>query len=183
MAYDFTPFKKASTETLDWLKREYSSIRTGRAAPGILDAISVEVYGSKMTINQVATVTIEGAQSLRVTPWDKGVVKSIESAIRDSSIGLSVAVDESGLRISFPELSSERRTQLQRLAKEKLEEARIRVRGEREKVLRDLDTQEKAGSMSEDEKFRLKADLQKLIDQTNSELEDLSAKKDKEILS
>lgn len=181
MQYNFGGFKSASDTILDWLKREYSSIRTGRAAPNILDTVMVLAYGSKMPINQLATVTIESARTLRITPWDKTVSGSIDAAIRESNLGLSVAVDDQGLRISFPELSSERRVQLLKLAKEKLEEARIKVRSEREKTLNDFDKKEKEGSLSEDDKFRLRNELQKLVDETNEKLNTLSAAKEKEI--
>lgn len=181
MAYDFTQFKKAGEDALEWLKREYAGIRTGRATPAILDAVSVEAYGSKMPIVKLATVSVEGPKTLRVVPWDNTVSQSIDRAIRESNLGLSVALDATGLRISFPELSSERRGMLKKLAKEKLEEARITVRGEREKSLASLEKDEKEGKISEDEKFRGKTELQKLVDGINLRLEELADKKEKEI--
>jgi ribosome recycling factor len=181
MAYNFNEFKKASDTVLEWLLHEYTGIRAGKATPSILDSVSVSAYGSKVPVNQVASVTIEGPKTLRITPWDKGVSSAIDSAIRESNLGLSVSVDEAGLRVSFPELSSERRTQLEKLAKEKMEEARIRLRAEREKTLTDIDKQEKAGAVSEDDKFRLKNELQKLVDAMNARFEEVFAKKQKEI--
>ena len=182
MTYNFNEFKQNSEATLEWLKKECGGIRTGRAVPSILDSLSVSAYGSQTPINQLATITIEGAKSLRITPWDKGVSQDIDSAIRESNLGLSVAVDDQGLRVSFPELSSERRTQLLKLSKEKMEEARIRLRTERERTQSDIDKQEKSGAISEDEKFRLKGELQKLVDEANKTFEDLVKKKEKEIL-
>lgn len=181
MAYNFQPFKTASETTFSWLQKEYSSLRTGRSTPAILDTITVEVYGSKMPINQIANITIEDAKTLRITPWDKTVTKSIDSAIRESNLGLSVAVDDQGLRVSFPELTSDRRTTLIKVAKQKLEEARIRVRSEREKIHGDLEKQEKDGKSGKDDTFRAKADLQKLVDEMNIRLEDLLSRKEKEI--
>ena len=181
MAYHFNDFKKATDAVLEWLRKEYSSIRTSRATPSIFDGISVSAYGSKMPINQVATVTVEVPKSLRITPWDKTLAGAMDSAIRESNLGLSVSVDDAGLRISFPDLSSERREQLLKLAKEKMEEARIRLRSEREKVLGDIDKEEKDGLISEDEKFRLKHELQKLIDEANKKFEEIREKKEKEI--
>ena len=182
MAIDFVEFKKASEGVLDWLKKEYSGIRTGRAIPAILDGISVMTYGSSMPISQLANISVEGPKTLRVSPWDKGVAKEIDRAVRESNLGLSVALDADGLRISFPELTSERRTLLSKTAKEKLEEARIRVRTEREKSLSDLDRRERDGILSKDEKFRLKNELQKFVDEANKKLEELYDKKEKEIL-
>lgn len=181
MTYDFSAFKKGTEGALEWLRKEYSGIRTGRATPSILDGVSVSAYGSKMPINQVATVTLEGVQSLRITPWDKTVASAIDSAIRESNLGLSVSIDDAGLRVNFPELSSERRIQLQKLAKEKMEETRVRLRLEREKVITDVDKQEKAGTLSEDDKFRIKGELQKLVDEANSKIEEVWGKKEKEI--
>lgn len=166
-----------SDTTVEWLKKEYTGIRTGRAMPSILDRVSVISYGSPMSINQLATVSVEDPKTLRLTVWDKNAIKDIDKAIRESNLGLSVTVDGVGLRVSFPELTSDRRAMLSKVAKEKLEEARVAVRTEREKTLN------KAGKdLSEDEKFRLKTDLQKLVDDINKKLEELAAKKEKEIL-
>jgi ribosome recycling factor len=182
MAYNFSTFKQGSEATIEWLKREYSGLRTGRAAPAILDTVSVEAYGSKAQINALANINIEDSRTIRIVPWDATVAKAIESAIQQSNLGLSVATDERGLRVSFPMLTSERRTELAKVAKAKLEEARVRLRSERQKVLNDLDKKETAGEMSEDDKNRGKNELQKMIDETNKKLEELADKKEKEIL-
>ncbi len=181
MAYNFTPLKTGIKDIEEWLKREFSNIRTGRATPAILDNIKVEAYGSDMPINQVANVSVEDARMLRITPWDATVTKSIEKAIQVSDLGLSVTVDDKGLRVVFPDLTSERRESFVKLAKQKLEDAKISARGEREKVLKDIDKQEKEKEISEDEKFRLKTELQKIIDESTKALEELFAKKEKEI--
>ncbi len=177
MAYDFREFKSASEAAIEWLKKEYTGLRTGRAMPAILDSVQVEAYGSKMGINQLATVSIEDPRTLRVVPWDKEVASAIDRAIRESNLGLSAAMDSNGLRLSFPELTSERRGILIKLAKEKLEEARIKVRSERQKSLNDIGALE----LGEDVEKRLKNDLQKLVDEANSKLEELNDRKEKEI--
>lgn len=181
MAYNFNPFKQGSEATLEWLKNEYSSLRTGKASPAILDSVLVDAYGSKAPIRELANVNLEDARSIRIVPWDNTVTKSIESAIQESSLGLSVSVDDKGLRISFPALTSERRVELVKVSKQKLEEARIRIRTEREKIHTDMDKQEKAGTMSKDEAYRGKQDLQKFVDEANKKLEELALKKEKEI--
>src|SRR3989344_7797968 len=145
MAYDFTEFKQGGISILDGLKKGYSSIRTNQATPNILDAVSVEVYGSHMPINQVASVLGAGPRSLLITPWDNNVAPNIDKAIRESNLGLSVSLDAQGVRVFFPELTSERRTLLTKLVKEKFEEARVKVRAEREKSLETLDRSEKEG--------------------------------------
>jgi ribosome recycling factor len=181
MAYNFTPVKQNIKELEEWLRREMNTIRTGRATPAILDGVKVEAYGSEMPINQLANISVEDARMMRISPWDTTQTKAIEKAIQTSDLGLSVAVDGSGLRVMFPELTSDRRTALIKIAKQKLEDARITLRTEREKVIKDLEAQEKSGSISEDEKFRLKTELQKMVDDTGRTLEEIITKKEKEI--
>lgn len=161
---------------MDWLKKEYSGLNTGRAMPALLDSVQVEAYGSRMGIKELATVSIEDPKTLRVVPWDMTVAKAIDSAVRESNLGLSASLDSTGLRLSFPALTSERRTVLTKLAKEKLEEARIKVRNERQKVLNAAD------DLSEDEQKRVKNELQKLVDDANEKLEELCERKQKEIM-
>ena len=181
MAYDFAEFRRVSESALGWLKKEYASIRTSLATPSILDGVSVEVYGSMVSINQTSSILVAGPKSLLITPWDKSVAPSIDRAIRESNLGLSVSLDGQGVRVSFPELTSDRRALLTKVVKEKLEEASIRVRAEREKNLNDID-RPKEGGLSKDDKFRLKGELQKLVDGINEKLEELALKKEKEIL-
>lgn len=181
MAYNFTPFKEKMKHTEDWLRKEYTGIRTGQATPAILDSVTVEAYGSHTPLNQIANISIEDARTLRVTPWDASQVKDIEKAITASNLGLSLRTDETGVRASFPSLTSERRTQLIKLAKEKLEEARISIRKEREKVMKDIESQDENGSISEDEAKRNRTEVQKLVDEANKKLEEIRERKEKEI--
>lgn len=183
MAYNFADYKKKLGEVESWLSKEYASIRTGRATPSILDHVMVESYGSKMPINQLASVTTEGARSLRIVPWDMAVNKSIEKAIADSNLGLSVAVDEKGVRVNFPELTSDRRQSLVKLAKQKLEDARITLRKERDTAWNAIQAKEEEGGMGEDEKFRLKAEMQKIADECSKKLQTLAEKKEQEVLN
>ncbi len=181
MAYNFLPLKQNIKDLEEWLKREMATIRTGRATPAILDGVKVESYGSYMSINQVGNISIEDARMIRITPWDATQVKAIEKAIVASDLGLFVVVDGTGIRVIFPELTTDRRATLIKVAKQKLEDARVTLRIEREKILRDVDVQEKAGTISEDEKFRLKTELQKMIDNSGVILESMFNKKQKEI--
>jgi ribosome recycling factor len=181
MSYNFNTFKQHTKDVEEWLKRELSSVRTGRATPAILDAVKVEAYGSMMPINQVANISIEDARLLRITPWDMSVAKAVEKAILTSDLGLSVVTDDKGLRVTFPDLTSERRQALVKVAKQKLEDAKVTLRGEREKAVKDIDKQEKDKAVSKDEQFRMKADLQKVVDDANKSLDEIFAKKEKEI--
>ncbi len=181
MAFNFTNLKEKTGEVEEWLSKELSSIRTGRATPVILDSVLVEAYGSRMSIRELANISIEGEKTIRIAPWDASMSKAIEKAIVASNLGLSVAVDDKGLRIIFPELTGERREQLIKLLKQKLEEARTSVRQIREKTWDEIQNKEKEGGMSEDEKFRHKDEMQKYIDEANSKLEEIVFRKEKEI--
>lgn len=177
MAYNFSQFKQGSEEALEWLRKEYLGVRSGQANPAILDGVKVDVYGSPMAINQIGSITISDPRSLRIIPWDKNVITSIDSAIRQSNLGISVVVDGEGLRISFPQLTADIRLALLKVAKQKLEEARVRVRSERQKFLNDIEN----ADSGEDEIKRAKAELQKFVDEINKKLEELEERKAKEI--
>lgn len=168
-------------EVSAWLSKEYAGIRTGQASPALLDSVKVESYGTKMPIPQLGSVGIEDARTLRVTPWDVTQVPAMERAITEANLGVSVATDSSGLRVIFPELTSERRTQLSKLAKSKLEEARVSVRSVRDDLMKDIEKQERSGDISKDDMFRMKEGVQKKIDDTNKSLEALFTQKEKEL--
>lgn len=174
-------FEKKVKDVVQWLQQEYVTIRTGQATPALLDGIKVESYGSMMPLNQVGSIGAEDARTLRVSPWDVGQVSAIESAIRDADLGVSVATDSSGLRVIFPELTSERRVQLIKLAKSKLEDARVSVRAARDEVMKDIEKQLKDGEITEDDKFTMKETVQKKVDAVNNELESLYDAKEAEV--
>lgn len=181
MAYDFSSFKKRLGEVELWLQNEFSGIRSGRATPSILDVVMVESYGSKMPVKHVASINVEDAKSLRVSPWDKSQIKGIEKGIMEANLGLSVSVDGDGLRVFFPDLTEERRKSLMKVAREKLEDARVSVRKVREDVWTDVQAKEINGDISEDDKFRLKDEMQKLVDASNANLDSLFDRKEKEL--
>lgn len=181
MTYDLQTFEDRVTGVEEWLKKELSSVRTGRATPTLLDGVKVESYGTHVPLVQTANVGVEDARTIRVTPWDAGMVKEVEKAITNADLGVSVSVDEKGVRVIFPELTSERRTQLLKIAKGKHEEARVSLRGARDEVVRDIEAQEKAGALSNDERFTAKEELQKKVDEANKKLDELIAHKEKEV--
>ena len=181
MAYDFKPFEKRIKEIEERAGKELAGIRTGRAAPAILDGVQVESYGTRVPIVQIATVNIEDARTIRVTPWDMANAKEIEKAITVANLGLSVGADEKGIRVSFPELTSERRAQLLKLAKEKVEELRTELRAARDHVWNEIQKQEKDKLMTEDDKFRAKDEMQKRVDGANKTFDAALERKEKEI--
>lgn len=180
-SFDFKTLDNSVKETEEWLVRELSSVRTGRATPAILDTIKPEVYGTRTPINQVAAVNIEDARTLRIVPWDKSLTKVIEAAIQNANLGIGVGSDDQGLRVTFPELTAERRTMLLKVANEKLEAARITLRGHRTDTLKALEAAEKEGGMGKDELARFKDEVQKKIDKGNEALEALFKRKETEV--
>jgi len=170
MSYDFSKLKTNIKETEEWLARELSGVRTGRATPSLLDGVKPEAYGTRTALRELGSVSVEDARTLRVIPWDMSVLKAIEKGIVDADLGVGVATDDQGLRVSFPELTSERRTQLSKIAGERAEQAKVTLRSHRTDALKELDAAEKEGGMGKDEVARLKAEVQKLIDAGNESL-------------
>jgi ribosome recycling factor len=183
MAYDFKPFEAQIKNIQEKLAKELGSVRTGRATPAVLDGVMIESYGTRMGLAQVANIGVEDARTLRITPWDMSNAKEIEKAITVANLGLSVGTDERGVRVSFPELTGERRTQLLKVAKEKVEEARVALRAARDHVWNDIQKKEKDGAMSEDDKFRAKDEMQKRVDASGKQFDEALARKEKEIAS
>jgi ribosome recycling factor len=181
MAYDFTALKNNLKETEEWLTQELGGVRTGRATPALLDAVKPEAYGARTPLTQLGNVSVEDARTLRIIPWDTALTKEIEKAITEADLGVGVSVDGQGLRVTFPELTSERRTQLTKIAGDKTEQARVTLRGHRTDALKALDEAKKQGGMGDDEHKRLKEEVQKLIDGGNERLAALLAKKEEEI--
>lgn len=180
-SFDFSTLTNSIKETEEWLVRELSSVRTGRATPAILDTVKPEAYGTRTPVTQMAAVNIEDSRTLRIVPWDKSLTKNIEKAITDANLGVGLATDDQGLRVTFPELTGERRTMLMKVAGEKLEQARVTLRGHRTDTLKTIDAAEKEGGMGKDDVLRLKEEVQKMIDKGNEALEALAKKKEAEI--
>ncbi len=177
MSYNTQNFKRELKKIEEWLSKEYFAIHTGRATPMILDSILVESFDNKMPIKNVAQISIEDAKTLRVTPWDKSVIKNIEVAVNNSSLGVSVVADGEGLRIIFPMLTTENRSNLVKILKEKMEDARINIRKERQKEI------DAVADLPEDEKKRAKDEIQKSVDESNHNLEAILNKKEKEVMN
>ena len=182
MQYNFSNFKAELKKVEEFLSKEYTQLNIGRASPMVLDGISVDSYGSYVPLKNVASVSIEDPKTLRIAPWDKGDIKSIEKAIIAANLGLSVATDDMGIRVIFPQLTTETRQTLVKVLKEKLEEQRIAVRHERVIVLEDIEGKKKDAQMTEDEIFAAKEELQKITNEANSNLEAVFEKKEIEAM-
>lgn len=182
MPYNFLEFKNTLKGVENWLSGELSQIHAGRATPLVLDGVMIDVYGAKSSLSHVATITIEDPKTLKVSPWDKSHIKDIERAIGAANLGLSTAPDQTGVRVIFPELSSDRRQGLVKTIRERLEKARITMRQHRDEMWSEIQNKEKEGGMAEDDKFRAKEEMEKLIGECGANLEAISAKKEKEVL-
>mgnify|MGYP001581131857 CR=1 FL=1 len=180
MAYDFSKLKAHIRETEEWLSRELAGVRTGRATPSLLDGVKPEAYGARTPLRELASISVEDARTLRIIPWDKALAKAIEKSITDADLGIGVATDDQGLRVSFPELTSERRAQLSKLAGDKTEQAKVTLRSHRTDAIKEIETLKKEG-MSEDQAKRDKDELQKLIDKGNEALFTVLSRKESEI--
>ena len=181
MTYNFNTFHTATKATENWLHTEYGNIRTGRASISFLDQVRVEAYGEMSPLANVASVGIEDAKTIRISPWDTSLIRAIEKGIVAADLGVSTAVDDKGIRVIFPDLTGERRTQLVKLAKMKLEEAKVQIRLARQVANDDMATQKKDGVMTEDEVTRAKKELDTHTATATSVLDGIFNKKETEV--
>jgi len=164
------------------LKEEFGSLRTGRANSSLLDQITVDAYGSTMPINQVGAVSVPEPRSITVSVWDKGLVVSVEKAIRNSGLGLNPVVEGQNLRIPIPPLTEERRKDLAKLAGKYAEQQRIAVRNVRREAMDDLRKAEKDAVISQDEHKRLEVEVQKITDEAVKRVDEALKTKEHEIM-
>ncbi|AQR73232.1 ribosome recycling factor [Sphingomonas sp. LM7] len=181
-AYDKADIERRMAGAVEALKHDLQGLRTGRASTTLLDPVSVEVYGSHMPINQLASVSAPEPRMLSVQVWDKTNVGPVEKAIRSAGLGLNPITDGQTLRLPIPDLTEERRKELAKLANQYAEKARIAARNVRRDGNDSLKTDEKKGLFGEDERKRLETEVQKLTDATIADIDAAAASKEKEIL-
>ncbi len=162
---------------------EMAKLRTGRAHPGLVEGLLVDYYGVQTPVKQMASVTVPEPRQILIAPWDKGALVQIEAAVRESDLGLNPMNDGVGIRINLPQLTEERRKELVKVLNAKAEEAKITIRSIREEIWKDIQEAEKNGEIGEDDKFRGKEELQKVVDEYNQKLESLREKKESEIMT
>ncbi|MDE1993235.1 MAG: ribosome recycling factor [Rhizobiaceae bacterium] len=163
-------------------KSDIASLRTGRASANILDPVTVEAYGSRMPLNQVSNITVPEPRMLAVSVWDKSMVSAVERAIRESNLGLNPIIDGQNLRIPLPELNEERRRSLVKVAHEYAEKAKVAIRHVRRDGMDGLKKAEKDGDIGQDESRSLSERVQKMTDDTISDIDRLLVDKEKEIM-
>jgi ribosome recycling factor len=180
-SFDLNDLEKRMRGSLDALKRELSGLRTGRASAHLLDPIQVSVYGSKMPLNQVATVSVPEPRTISVQVWDKNNVSAVDKAIREANLGLNPIIDGAHLRLPIPMLTADRRTELAKLAHKYAEHGRVAVRNVRREGMDLLKKLEKDGKMSQDEHHKNSAKVQELTDKLVKEIDATLAHKESEI--
>lgn len=179
---DLKPFEQRMHGALDALKKEFAGLRTGRATVSLLDPVMVEVYGQRMPLNQVGTVSAPEPRMLSVSVWDKGAVLSVQKAIREAGLGLNPQADGTLVRIPIPELTQDRRKELGKVAHKYAEQARVAVRNVRRDGMEALKKAEKDGKITQDEHRKQQDEMQKLTDRHVKLVDDGLAAKEKEIM-
>ncbi len=180
--YDKADLERRMRGAVEALKHDLSGLRTGRANTALLDSVTVEIYGSHMPLNQVATVSVPEPRLLSVQVWDKSSIGPVEKAIRSAGLGLNPINDGNTLRLPIPDLTEERRKELAKLASQYAEKARIAIRNVRRDGMDALKQDENKKEISEDERKRAETDLQKLTDEVIKAADEAAAAKEKEIL-
>ncbi len=183
MALDKNDLKRRMDGAIDTLHKEFSGLRTGRASVNLLDSVVVDLYGSKMPISQVGTISVPESRMLSVQVWDGSAVKSVEKAIRDSGLGLNPMPDGNNIRIPIPDLNEERRQELVKVAGKYAESARIAVRNVRRDGMDTIKKLEKGGDITEDDSKKLSDDVQKLTDEAVKKVDSMLSDKEKDIMT
>jgi ribosome recycling factor len=178
-----TQKKPVYQAAIDQLQKEFSQLRTGRATPALIEDISVNAYGSIMEVKGLASIQSLDAKTLVIDPWDKTLLQSIEKAIRDAGIGLSPVVDGHQIRIMMPAMTEDNRKQMVKKMKGMLEDARIRMRGVREEAREEVVKQEKNKEISEDEKFKLFDEIDKMTKEFTDQITEMGKRKEEEIMT
>jgi len=170
-------------KAIDALRHELSTVRTGRAAPSLVEELPVDAYGAAATLVSLAAISAPEARSIVIQPWDRGLIKAIEKAILASDLGLTPSNDGAVIRLNIPALSEERRRDLVKLLHKKLEDGRVEIRTLRRHAHEELRAKEKSSGVTNDEVKRLEAQLQRLTDRFILTADEVGQAKEKEILS
>jgi ribosome recycling factor len=174
--------RERMTKSVESMRHEFGSVRTGRASPALLDRISVDYYGASTPLKQLATVSAPEARLLTIQPYDKSSIKAIERAILESDVGLTPGNDGNIIRLAVPELTEERRKQLVKVVRQIAEEGRVAIRNIRREIMHDLRELKEAGETGSDDEHRAEVELQKVTDARIAELDELLKHKEEDIL-
>lgn len=176
-------YKPEFQKTLDHLRRELAAIRTGRASPALVEDIRIEAYGARMPIKGIGSISVPDPKTIQIEPWDKALLKEIEKAITAAGIGITPVVDSTVVRLVMPKLTEENRKELVKLVGKKLEESRVAIRGVRERIREQIIAAERDKKITEDDRYRLQEELDKMVKGFNDEIQKMGLAKEKEIMT
>ena len=179
---DIEAFKIDLNKCIDNLVEDLSQIRTGRAAPELIEDILINAYETQAPLKNYATINVSDTKSLIVIPWDKGIVDNICKGIIAANMGFNALAEGDHIRVTIPVLTEERRKEYVKVMKERVEDARVAVRQVRQKFMQDIDEQQKSG-MSEDEADLLRQEGEKLVKESNAKIEEIKEKKEQELMT
>lgn len=181
---ELTDVQDKMTKALELLRQDLAGIRAGQATPALVEKVMVEAYETKMPLVELATITARSPNELLITPFDQSIIQKIERALaKDRNLGLSPVVDETVIRLTIPPLTEEKRRELVKVLRQKLEAGRIMIRQIRREKMVEIKRQFEAKELNEDEKFLAEEELQKLTDESNQKIEEMGKEKESELLS
>ena len=183
MAVDFKDYQRRMDKALEHLAEEFGAVRAGRANAKVLDRITVEYYGSETPLNGVATISSPDARTLVISPWDTKLLKDIQKAIQTSDLGINPQNDGRVIRLTFPMLTEDRRKELVKQIRKYAENGKVAVRNIRRDAVDAFKKKQKASEITEDDLKQAEKDLQKMTDDSCKVLDDLLAKKEKELMA
>lgn len=175
--------KNKLNQTFEHFKGEIASIRTGRATTSLVEEIVVDAYGAKMTIKELGSITTPDAQLILISPWDKGLIKDIDKAIRDSGLGLNPVADSTTVKVPVPALTEERRKEFTKLASEKAEEAKVSMRNVRQDAMKAIDKEFDEKVITEDERFTKRDEVEKTVKEYTEKVEEALEQKKKDLMT
>jgi ribosome recycling factor len=175
--------KSRLDQTIEVVKKDLSSVRTGRAKPSLVEDVKVEAYGTMMSIKELATITAPDTTLIVISPWDKGLVSAISSGIQKSGLNIQPIVDGDTVKISIPALTEERRLELVKLVNSKLESAKVMIRGVRTEIKEQIEAQEGEAGISEDSIAAWLESMQKTVDSYMLKIDEVGKEKEKELMT
>jgi ribosome recycling factor len=181
MQHFISEYKQQFDGCIEFFKEDISSLRTGRATPALVEDVQIEAYGMRQQLKAVASIGVLDAKTLQVEPWDKSITVAIETGLRNSNLGFNPVNDGKVIRIPLPELTADRRQDLLKVLNQKMEQAKIAVRQKREEIKKNIERQEKDSEISEDDKYKLVDELEKMVKTANERIAQIAAEKEKEI--
>ena len=179
----YKPYSEKMGKTIESVKGDFASVRAGRANAGVLDRITVEYYGSATPLNQVASISTPDPRTLMIQPWDSKLLKAIEKAIQTSDLGINPQNDGRVIRLSFPQLTEERRKDLTKQVRKYAEGGKVAIRNIRRDAIEKFKDMKKKSELTEDDYKECEEEMQKMTDQRCKELDGLTAEKEKELMA